>query len=146
VSVSEDREPTGAGPSDDLGGLEILLVEDSPDVADALKSLLELLGANVTGPATTIAEAERLIGARLPDAALVDFHLRAGEHSSELIATLRQRGVHVIALSGSFESPPPASMAGAVMLEKPVSEAQLLARLAPIARKATQKATQKARR
>jgi DNA-binding response OmpR family regulator len=142
VSVSDDREPTGSGPADDLGGLEILLVEDSPDVADALKSLLELLGANVTGPAATTAEAEKLMSAHLPDAALVDFHLRAGEHSSGLIATLRQRGVHVIALSGSFESPPPASMAGAVMLEKPVSEAQLLARLTPIARKARQTARQ----
>jgi DNA-binding response OmpR family regulator len=146
VSVSGDREPTGAASADDLGGLEILLVEDSPDVADALKSLLELLGASVTGPAASIAEAERLMIARLPDAALVDFHLRAGEHSSDLIATLRRRGVHVIALSGSFESPPPASMAGAVMLEKPVSEAQLLARLTPIARKARQKAGQQTRR
>jgi DNA-binding response OmpR family regulator len=138
VAVSEDREPPGPGLSDDLQGLEVLLVEDSRDVADALKSLLELLGANVTGPATTTAEAEKLMVKSLPDAALVDFHLRAGEQSSDLIATLRQRGVHVIALSGSFEFPPPASMAGAVMLEKPVSEAQLLARLSPIAKKARQ--------
>jgi DNA-binding response OmpR family regulator len=138
VAISEDREPPGPGLSDDLQGLEVLLVEDSRDVADALKSLLELLGANVTGPATTAAEAEKLMVESLPDAALVDFHLRAGEQSSDLIATLRQRGVHVIALSGSFEFPPPASLAGAVMLEKPVSEAQLLARLSPIAKKARQ--------
>jgi DNA-binding response OmpR family regulator len=136
VPVSEDGESPGTGPSDDLQGLEVLLVEDSRDVADALKSLLELLGANVTGPATTMAEAEKLIVKSLPDAALVDFHLRAGEQSSDLIAKLRQRGVHVIALSGSFEFPPPASMAGAIMLEKPVSEAQLLARLSPLAKKA----------
>jgi DNA-binding response OmpR family regulator len=135
VPVSEDCEPIGPEASDDLQGLEILLVEDSRDVAEALKSLLELLGANVTGPATTMAEAEKLIVNGLPDAALVDFHLRAGEQSSDLIASLRQRGVHVIALSGSFEIPAPESMAGAVMLEKPVSEAQLLARLTPPAKK-----------
>jgi DNA-binding response OmpR family regulator len=142
VAVLDDREPPDAVQAGELQGLEILLVEDSPDVADALKSLLELLGAKVTGPATTTAEAEKLIIEHVPDAALVDFHLRAGEHSSDLIATLRRRGVHVIALSGSFESPPPASMAGAVMLEKPVSEAQLLARLTPLAKKASQKARQ----
>ena len=136
MPASGNCEPLGPGPSDDLQGLEVLLVEDSRDVADALKSLLELLGANVTGPATTTAEAEKLIVKSLPDAALVDFHLRAGEQTSDLIATLRQRGVHVIALSGSFEFPPPASMAGAVMLEKPVSETQLIARLSPIAKKA----------
>jgi hypothetical protein len=46
-----------------------------------------------------------------------------------LIAQLRQQGVPVILLSGSFEFPTPSSLAGTTILEKPVSEAQLLARL-----------------
>jgi hypothetical protein len=42
--LSETAQP------DDLRGLRILLVEDSPVVADALKQHLGLLGATVAGP------------------------------------------------------------------------------------------------
>jgi CheY-like chemotaxis protein len=113
------------------------LVEDSRDVGEAVKQLLELLGATVAGPAATTAEAEGLLTGHLPDVALVDFHLRGGEQSYSLIERLRERGVPVIMLSGSFEFPPP-SVAGATLLEKPVGEAQLLAHLIPlIAKKAT---------
>ena len=52
--------PEARGSDDDLRGLEVLLVEDSQSVADALKQHLELLGANVTGPAATTAEATKL--------------------------------------------------------------------------------------
>jgi CheY-like chemotaxis protein len=89
---SNDCGPAKARESDDdLQGLEILLVEDSRSVADALKQHLELLGAQVTGPAATIAEATKLIIERLPDVAFVDFHLRGGD-SSGLIAQLRNKG------------------------------------------------------
>jgi CheY-like chemotaxis protein len=89
MSSSNDCEPPEArGSDDDLRGLEILLVEDSQSVGDALKQHLELLGANVTGPAATTAEATKLMTERLPHVALVDFHLRGGD-SSGLIAQLR---------------------------------------------------------
>ena len=39
---SKVRQPPGVGSSDDLKGLDILLVEDLRDVGDALKDLLEL--------------------------------------------------------------------------------------------------------
>ena len=120
-------------PSEDLHGLKILLVEDSLDVGEALKELLILLGASVIGPAATVAEAQSLIVQCLPDVALVDFHLRGGEQSNSLIISLREQDVHVIMLSGSFESPAFASRV--TLLEKPVSEAMLLAHLSPIARK-----------
>jgi DNA-binding response OmpR family regulator len=123
--------PEARGSDDDLRGLEILLVEDSQSVADALKQHLELLGANVTGPAATTAEATRLMNERLPHVALVDFHLRGGD-SSGLIAQLRKEGVPVIMLSGSIERPAPASLAGVTMVEKPISEAQILQYLKPI--------------
>ena len=132
MSSSNDcRSPEARGSDDDLRGLEILLVEDSQSVADALKQHLELLGANVTGPAATTAEATKLITERLPHVALVDFHLR-GEDSSGLIARLREEGVPVIMLSGSFEFPVPVSPEGVTMVEKPISEAQLLQYLKPI--------------
>ena len=132
MSSSNDCGPAKARePDDDLQGLEILLVEDSRSVADALKQHLELLGAQVTGPAATIAEATKLILERLPDVAFVDFHLRGGD-SSGLIAQLRKKGVPVIVLSGSFEFPAPASLEGVTMVEKPISEAQILQYLKPM--------------
>jgi CheY-like chemotaxis protein len=125
--LSETAQP------DDLRGLRILLVEDSPVVADALKQHLELLGATVAGPAATTAEAREVILGGRPDVALVDFHLR-GENSYTLIAQLRQEGIHVIMLSGSIESPAQALLEGVMMLEKPVREEQMLEHLRPIAR------------
>ena len=132
MSSSDDcRPPEARGSDDDLRGLEILLVEDSQSVADALKQHLELLGANVTGPAATTAEATKLMTERLPHVALVDFNLRGGD-SSGLIAHLRKEGVPVIMLSGSFELPAPASLEGVTMVDKPISEAQILQYLKPI--------------
>ena len=123
--------PEARGSDDDLRGLEIFLVEDSQSVADALKQHLELLGAQVAGPAATPAEATKLIAERLPHVALVDFHLRGGD-SSALIAQLRDKGVPVIMLSGSFEFPAPVSPEGVTMVEKPISETQIFQYLKPI--------------
>ncbi len=135
MASSNAHDPPGARSSDDLTGLNILLVEDSRDVGEAVKKHLELLGAKVVGPATTTAEAEGLLTEHLPDVALVDFHLREGERSDGLIARLHEQGVPVIMLSGSFEFPRLSSVAGTTFLEKPVSEAQLLAHLSPLAAK-----------
>jgi len=123
--------PEARGSDDDLRGLEILLVEDSQNVADALKQHLELLGAQVAGPAATTAEATKLMTERLPHVALVDFHLRGGD-SSGLIARLREESVSVIMLPGSFGFPTPVSPEGVTMVEKPISEAQILQYLKPI--------------
>jgi DNA-binding response OmpR family regulator len=130
MTLSNTHDPTGAGLSDDLRGLEILLVEDSGIVGEAIQDLLELLGADVVGPAATTADAERLLSEHAPDAALVDFHLRGGEVSSGLIARLHEEPVIVI--SGSSESPSLLPVEAATILEKPFSEAQLLASLRPL--------------
>jgi CheY-like chemotaxis protein len=133
VCPSHQHELSEPERPDDLRGLRILLVEDSPVVADALKQHLELLGAAVAGPAATTAEAREVILGGRPDVALVDFHLR-GENSYTLIAQLRQEGIPVIMLSGSIESSAPALHEGVTMLEKPVREEQILEHLKPIAR------------
>jgi len=128
-----------SGSADELKGLDILLVEDSRDVGQVVKTLLELCGARVDGPAANTAEAEGLLAAHRPDVALVDFHLRGGEESSGLIVRLREQGVPVIVLSGSFEISPLPSLDGTTVLEKPVAEADLLAQLIPfIAKKPAQ--------
>jgi DNA-binding response OmpR family regulator len=128
MPVSSDHQPPGDG-SDDLKGLDVLLVEDSQDLGETVKSLLESWGANVAGPAATTAEATSLIAQHLPDVAIVDFHLKGGELSYGLIASLREQGVPVVMLSGSFEFFPLPSIEGTIMLEKPFSEALLFAHL-----------------
>src|SRR5260370_41116656 len=90
----------------------------------------QALGAIGLGPAATAAEAERLLSEHAPDVAIVDFNLRGGERASGLIDRLHDQGVHVIVISGYAVLPmPPAN--GAVMMQKPVSEAQLLGALRP---------------
>ena len=135
MSSPDHRQPPSAGSSDDLKGLDILLVEDSRDVGEAVKKHLELLGAKVAGPAATVAEAEGLLNEHPPDVALVDFHLREVKRSDGLIARLHEQSVPVIMLSGSFEFPRLSSVVGTTFREKPVGEAQLLAHLSPLAAK-----------
>jgi DNA-binding response OmpR family regulator len=127
TSSNDDHSP-GAGSSDDLNGLDILFVEDSRSVGEAVKGLLELLGAQVAGPAATAAEAERLLYKHSPDVALVDFHLRGGELAHGLIARLHDQDVPVIVVSGLGMAELPLVKAAAI-LQKPFSEAQLLANL-----------------
>ena len=131
MTSSNAHDPHEADSSAPLKGLDILLVEDSRDVGEAIKDILESLGADVVGPAATTAEAERLLFEHAPDVALVDFRLRGGELSSGLIARLCDQGVPVILTSGS-EMDVPLLPKTTTFLEKPFSEVQLLAILRPL--------------
>ena len=130
MTLSNAHDPPETGSSDDLKGLDIFLVGDSRSVGEAVKSLLKLLGADVAGPAANTVEAEHLLSERIPDVALVDFHLRGGELAYGLIARLRDQGVPVIVVSGSGMPELPVVEVAAI-LPKPVGEAQLLASLRP---------------
>ncbi len=131
ISSSDSGEP-GGGSSDDLKGLSVLLVEDSWLVGMAMQDLLEMHGANVAGPAATEAEAERLLAERTPDVAIVDFNLREGALADGLIDRLHAQGIRVVVISG-YATVPVSAEKIAVLLQKPVSEAQLLSILRPIA-------------
>jgi CheY-like chemotaxis protein len=129
MTFVERHEPSGSGTSD-LNGLRILLVEDSWNVGMAMQSLLRAWGADVIGPAATVADAERLISEHAPDVALVDINLRGGELAYNLIDRLHDRGIRVVVVSGYADVPLPQGKASAV-LEKPVNEAQLIGSLRP---------------
>jgi CheY-like chemotaxis protein len=79
--------------------LRVLIVEDTWHVANALKALLEELGASVVGPATTLDVAERLLAAQTPEVAIVDINLR-GEMAYRLIDRLNDRGARIVVISG----------------------------------------------
>jgi CheY-like chemotaxis protein len=129
MTSSSAQDPPGAG-SADLTGMRILVVEDSWHIGIALKSLLRSLGADVAGPVATAAEADRLAAERIPDVALVDFNLRGGERADGLIDRLHDQGVRVVVTSGYAALPVDTGKAAA-FLQKPISEAQLLAALRP---------------
>ena len=117
--------------SAELEGVSILLVEDSWQVAKALKSLLQILGADVAGPAATVADAEHLISEHIPDVALVDFNLRGGEQASGVIDRLYDHGVPVIVITG-YAVIPLAPEKAVAILQKPITSAELLATLRPV--------------
>jgi DNA-binding NtrC family response regulator len=130
MTPSNAHDPTEAE-STELAGLDILLVEDSWHIGSAMKNLLRLMGATVAGPAATAAEAGRLMSEHTPDVAIVDVSLRGGERADSLIDRLHDQGVPIIVISGYAEVPEVIGKAMAV-LQKPVSEAQLLASLRPL--------------
>ena len=70
-----------------------------------LKSILEVWGADIVGPAATTGEALRLVSERAPDVALVDVSLRNGEKSYDLIDRLHEQGTHIVVISGYADVP-----------------------------------------
>jgi YesN/AraC family two-component response regulator len=131
MTPSKADDPPETESSGDLKGMHILLVEDSWHVGQAMKRLLDLMGADVAGPAATTADAERLLSEHTPDVAIVDVSLRGGERAFDLIDLLHDQGVRVIVISGYAELPP-ASLKVMAFLQKPVTEAELLATLRPL--------------
>lgn len=114
--------------SDDLNGLRVLIVEDSWQVASALKRLLEAWGADVAAPVATTADAVRLISERAPDVALVDINLRGGERSHDLIDQLHDQGIRVVVVTGYADVELKQGKVAAI-LQKPLREDLLLAAL-----------------
>jgi CheY-like chemotaxis protein len=132
--MSSDDRRTPAPGSDNLSGLRVLVVEDSWHVGVALKSLLRSLGAEVLGPVPNPQAAESLLSEQLPHVGIVDFNLRGGEIATGLIERLNSFGVSVIVISGYASLPLSPGQAVAI-LQKPVSDSQLLAALRPLAAK-----------
>jgi DNA-binding NtrC family response regulator len=130
MTSSNVHDPPGAETAD-LKGIRILLVEDSWHLGIALKSLLQAWGADVAGPVATTVDAERLISEHAADVALIDFNLRGGERADGLINRLHDQGVRIIVISG-YAVLPLAPGKVAAILQKPISEAQLLAALRPV--------------
>jgi len=124
---SNTCDPPQAGRSE-LGGVCVLIVEDSWEVGTGLKMLLEAWGAEIVGPVATAEDAMRLVSERPPDVALVDINLRNGEQSYELIDRLHTQGIRIIVISGYADVSPAKDKVVAV-LQKPMRDEVLLASL-----------------
>ena len=108
-----------------LSGVRVLVVEDAWHVAKALRSALEHVGMDVSGPVATIAEARRLMSEHVPHVAVIDVNLKR-EMSYDLIEELHDKGVFVVVVSGYAL---PSITGAAAILQKPFSGSELLAAL-----------------
>lgn len=111
------------------GRAKILVVEDEALIAMELGERLNELGYDVLGPAMTLEEAEKVLAAARPNAALLDANLN-GKSSVDLGARLAADGVPVAFCTGydRIKNLPPA-LAMAPLLTKPISEDSLVAAL-----------------
>src|SRR5262249_53538393 len=99
-----DRSDAADAPGP-LQGLRVLVVEDGWQVADALRLLLQKMGATVAGPVATASEARSLAAERRPDVAVVDVNLN-GEMAYALMDWLHDRGIQIVVITGYGELPP----------------------------------------
>lgn len=89
-------------PKDDasaLAGRRILIVEDEMLIAMQLEDMLLEMGCEVIGPATSVAEALKLIGAGRLDGALLDVNL-GGEQVYPVADALAASGAPFVFVTG----------------------------------------------
>ncbi len=120
--MMESHDIEGAA---ELTGRRILVVEDDYLVASWLTGILEQWGCRVVGPASTVAEALRLVEEGGFDGAILDVNLR-GEQSGPVAETLEARGVPYFFLTG-YGSPAllPEALRDRHKLFKPVKASEL---------------------
>ena len=97
----------------------ILIVEDEPLIAMMLEDFLDALGHTIVGTAETCQEALSRIAEGGIDVAIVDVHLRGGEHIWPVADRLKDLEVPFILATGGHIDPPPERHAGAPVLAKP---------------------------
>jgi CheY-like chemotaxis protein len=100
-------------------GLRVLIVEDEYFLAEDLADRFRRLGAEVLGPAGTVAEALRLASNVQIEAAILDVNLR-GERVYPVADLLRQRQVPFVFASGYGGELEPESYSGVPRCIKPV--------------------------
>ena len=122
--MSRSGEAGVGRPAAALQGVPVLVVEDDPGVAKALKAALKRLGMDVLGPAATTASARRCVAERKPQLALVDLQL-GHEMACDLIDELHAETIRIIIVSGSVV-PPRAQEKAADVVRKPYTAKELI--------------------
>ena len=105
-----------------LNGRRVLVVEDESLVAMLLETILEDLGCQVVGPASTVEEAVELIeGEAGLDAALLDVNV-GGRPVFPAAEALADKGVPFLFASGYGAAGLPDQWAGRPTIQKPFTE------------------------
>jgi CheY-like chemotaxis protein len=123
ASMSMD-EPRSDSPQQALAGRRVLVVEDSPVVAEATDQMLCDMGCVVVGPATTMAPALEMAGEERLDAALVDLNIRGGK-AFPVLRILRNRSIPFLITSGYADWSMPDEWQHQPRLAKPYTPNQL---------------------
>ncbi len=127
-SVDRIKQEKTVGDEISLTGMQILAVDDHPNVALGTKTLLEELGCKVTIVEGTL-QAIEAVEDRKPDIVLVDFRLRDGDTGLATVRALRERypGLPAIMISGDTapDRIREANEAGLELLHKPVLVGEL---------------------
>ena len=117
-------EPRLDSREDPLAGRRILVVEDSPVVAEAADDMLRDMGCVVVGPATTMAPALEMAGEKELDAAIVDINIRGGK-AFPVLRILRDRSIPFLLTSGYADWTMPEEWQDHPRLAKPYTPNQL---------------------
>ncbi len=109
----------------------ILVIEDSPVVADASEDMLHDLGYEVVGPAGNMATALQLAQDEQLDAAIVDVNIRGGKAYS-VMKVLASRNIPFLLTSGYANWSMPEEWAERPRLAKPYTPNMLRTSLAEL--------------
>lgn len=97
----------------------VLIVEDEPLIAMMLEDFLESLGHSIAGTCETVAGALTRIEEGGFDIAIVDVHLKGGEHVWPVCDRLSAENIPFVVATGGHIEPPPPEHAHAPVLAKP---------------------------
>lgn len=125
----DGNAPRGARP---LAGKRVLVVEDEFFVGIEIAETLETAGAEIAGPAWTLADAENLARDGGFDMAVLDVNLN-GEYAIALGVELRNQGVRVVFATAHVDDATlfPGDAASIPRIGKPISSRALLRALLP---------------
>jgi CheY-like chemotaxis protein len=99
--------------------LSVLIVEDEPLIAMMLEDFLQSLGHDIVCTAESVAEAFACVDKGGVDVAILDVHLKGGEHIWPVADRLAERGIPFVLATGGHIDDPPARFAQAPILFKP---------------------------
>ncbi len=117
--MDRDEGQSGASP-EALHARRILVVEDSPVVAQACEDMLGDMGCIVVGPATNMAAALQLATDEALDGALVDINIRGGK-AFPVLKILAGRDIPFLLASGYADWSMPEEWQERPRLAKPYS-------------------------
>ncbi|OAI26310.1 response regulator receiver protein [Methylosinus sp. R-45379] len=113
--------------------IRILVVEDEPAIAADLCFVVEEVGYEIGGTASSVDEALKLLEDEDIDGVILDANLR-GASSASIADALRARNLPFFVLSGYLQRQLPEPLCGAPFLAKPYDQDELTSRIRDLGR------------